>query len=234
LYASRKILGDKAEAIFFNSPIIPHQLQLETVDMAKTLNVKLTVMPMSSLTSPEFYGNPENRCHLCKNGFTTVAVNMAERFNLNAVIEGSTGEAPGIHCQNKISMKGMAVKSPFDELKITKAGIRTISRHLALPTWDKSPFFCLMTHFKHGAYVNEKMLLTVELAENYLKSHGFKYYKVWHDGKVARLKLGANETVAAIGRMRQSIIDYFKLLGFESTYVVDYSLPKDMSEIKIY
>jgi len=234
LYASRKVLGDNAEAIYFNSPIIPYYLQREAAEEAKLLNVKLTVVAMPSLNSSVFYSNPENRCHLCKHGFITKSLNMAARFDINAVVDGTTGESPGRHCQNKISIKGLSVKSPFDELGITKVGIRTISRYLALSTWNKSPFFCLMTHFKHGTIVDEKMLLTVELAENFLNTHGFKYYKVWHDGKIAKLKLGANETIAAIGKMRKNISDYFKTLGFESAYVLDYHRPKDMSEIKIF
>ena len=234
LYAAKKVLGDKAEAIFFVSSIIPHSLEQEAVETAKLMNARLTVMPFPSLKSHEYYGNPENRCHLCKNGFLTKSENFAARFGLKAIIEGSAGEAPGIHCQNKIALTSMSVKSPFDELRITKSGIREISRALALSTWNKSPFFCLLTNFKHGEVIDEKMLLTVEMAEKFLQYHGFKYYIVWHDGKTAKLKLGAQETVAAIGKMRQKITSYFKSIGFESVYVVDYRLPKDMSEIKIY
>ncbi len=234
LYTARKILGDNTEAVFFQSPVIPYALQQEAMETAKLLNAKLTVVSMPPLNAPEFVNNPENRCHLCKNGFITKAINMAARFGLNAVVEGSTGEAPGTYCQNKVALKGMPVKSPFDELGITKTGIREISKSLALDTWKKSPFSCLMTHFDHGVTVNEKMLMTVEMAENFLKSHGFKYYKVWHDGKNVKLGLGAKETVATIGKLRLSIAHYLKYLGFESAYVVDYRMPDELSKIQIY
>ena len=234
LYLAQKILGDNAEAVFFKSPVIPFYLQQEAAETAKLFNAKLTIFSMPPLDSYMFMGNPENRCHLCKNEIVTKASSIAKRFNINNVVEGSTGEAPGIHCQNKIALTGTHVRCPFEELKITKPGIREISKSLALPTWKKSPFFCLMTHFRHGTRINEKMLLTVELAENFLKSHGFQYYKIWHDGETARLALGATETVATIGKLRTSIANYLKSLGFKSAYVVDYRMPDELSQIVLY
>jgi uncharacterized protein len=108
------------------------------------------------------------------------------------------------------------VRSPLLEAAFTKADVRSLSRELGIPTWDKPSFACLSSRFPYGHGITKENLLKVDAAETYMRDLGFRFFRVrHHDDKTARLEVGPQEFDRLFDNaLREKIVNQFKTLGF--------------------
>ena len=79
--------------------------------------------------------------------------------------EGSNTEDEGDFRPGLIAVKELGVKSPLREAELSKAEIRTLSKELGLPTWNKQSFACLSSRFVYGETISVEKLAMVDKAE---------------------------------------------------------------------
>ncbi len=108
------------------------------------------------------------------------------------------------------------MRSPLQELGLTKAEVRTLARTLGLPNWDKPASACLASRVPYGVPISGEMLAQIERAEDYLHERGFRQLRVRHHGAVARLELEPADFPAALAA-RETIVAVLRGFGF--TYV---------------
>jgi uncharacterized protein len=113
-------------------------------------------------------------------------------------------------------LEELAVRSPLLEAGLTKAEIRSLSRYLGLPTWDKPSLACLASRFPYGTALDVAALKRVDQAETFLGELGFDQRRVRHHGDVARLEIEAGDWPILLEN-RQRIIARLRELGY--TYV---------------
>jgi uncharacterized protein len=75
------------------------------------------------------------------------------------------------------------------EAMLTKEEIRTLSKEMNLPTWDKPPQPCLSTRFPYGVMITREKLSRVGLAEEFLAGFGFKQLRVRVHSDIARIEV---------------------------------------------
>ena len=85
------------------------------------------------------------------------------------------------------------VRAPLIEAGLTKAEIRELSRELGLPTWDKPSFACLSSRFQYGDRITADKLRQVDAAESFVRSLGFRQFRVRHHDRLARLEIPLEE-----------------------------------------
>jgi uncharacterized protein len=85
--------------------------------------------------------------------------------------------------------RALAVRSPLQEVGLTKAGIRELSNELGLRTWDKPAYACLSSRFPYGTPITVEKLRQVADAERFIRSLGFRNFRVRHHDALARLEL---------------------------------------------
>jgi len=85
------------------------------------------------------------------------------------------------------------VRAPLIDVGLGKAEIRELSRAFGLPTWDKPAMACLSSRFPYGSEITAEKLRQVDRAEAFLRSLGFREFRVRHHGELARLEIAQGE-----------------------------------------
>jgi uncharacterized protein len=121
----------------------------------------------------------------------------------------------GDHRPGMDSARQRGVRAPLIEAELGKAEIRELSRARGLPTWDKPSFACLSSRFQYGDRITAEKLRLVDAAEEYLRSLGFRQFRVRHHDRLARLEIPLEE----MGRLweegrREAIVARFRELGY--------------------
>ena len=106
--------------------------------------------------------------------------------------------------------------SPLQDLGFTKADIRTLSRELSLPTWDKPSAACLASRIPYGTLITAEALKRIGEAEQLLKALGLGQLRVRHHDTLARIEV-PTEDFERVMRHRDQIVGRFRALGY--TYV---------------
>jgi uncharacterized protein len=109
---------------------------------------------------------------------------------------------------------------PLVEAGLAKAEIRSLSRELGLPTWDKPAGACLSSRLAYGVPVTAAALRRIELAEAGLRATGLAGQVRVRDqgGDLARIETDPDRaTLAAVLEHRDEIVSALRAAGF--TYV---------------
>ena len=85
------------------------------------------------------------------------------------------------------------MRAPLIEAELWKEEIRALSRELGLPTWDKPSFACLSSRFQYGDAITAEKLRQIDAAEAFVRSLGFRQFRVRHHDRLARIELPAEE-----------------------------------------
>lgn len=181
--------------------------------------IRHIVCASEELSIEGFRQNPKNRCYLCKHELFQKILKIAEENNLNAVVEGSNMDDNGDYRPGLVAVKELGIKSPLRYAELTKEEIRTLSRELGLPTWNKQSFACLSSRFAYGETISEEKLAMVDKAEQLLLDMGFHQLRVRIHGKdkdyIARIEILPEDFPRIIEeKNRCRIYDYLKSIGF--------------------
>jgi uncharacterized protein len=218
LKVTSDVLGDKVIAITGSSETYTPRELLEAKKNAKMLGVKHIVITTSELEDENFASNPPNRCYYCKSELFSKLVELAKQYELNYVVDGSNYDdlrdfRPGMKAAAQFG-----VRSPLKEAMLTKEEIRTLSKEMNLPTWDKPPQPCLSTRFPYGAKITREKLSRVELAEEFLTGFGIKQLRVRVHGDIVRIEVPREDMPIFLDEDKsKEIVDRFKALGY--TYI---------------
>ena len=121
----------------------------------------------------------------------------------------------GDHRPGMKSAAEHGVRAPLIEAELWKAEIRELSRELGLPTWDKPAFACLSSRFQYGDQITAEKLRQVDEAEAFVRSLGFRQFRVRHHDRLARLEIPLEEMprLWQDGR-HQAIVTRLRELGY--------------------
>jgi uncharacterized protein len=178
------------------------------------MGVRLLHIDPLVLDTPAFQENPPDRCYHCKRAIFGRMLEMANEYQLQAVIDGSNWDDLNDYRPGKRACRELGVRSPLQEAQLTKQEIRELSRQLGLPTWNKPSMACLASRIPYGEGITQEKLQQVELAEELLKEWGFGQYRVRHHGSLARVEVLPEEMHLIIAR-REELGARLHQLGFD-------------------
>ena len=111
--------------------------------------------------------------------------------------------------------KQYGVRSPLVEAGLTKAEIRSLSKEMDLPTWDKPAQACLSSRIPYGTPVSVEALGRIAKAEEFLHGMGITQLRVRHHGTVARIEVEkADFAILFEDEARKRITEYFRSIGY--------------------
>lgn len=189
LRAAQEALGSRAMAVTVSSRFVPDRELKEAVSFCAELGVRHEIVYADVLTIPGVAENPPDRCYLCKKAIFARIAERAADFCLDWVAEGSNADDLKDYRPGMRAIRELGVRSPLLEAGLTKADIRTISKELGLPSWDKPAMACLATRFETGRPLTAEGLARVEKAEAWLSDRGYRQLRVRVHGDLARLEL---------------------------------------------
>jgi pyridinium-3,5-biscarboxylic acid mononucleotide sulfurtransferase len=216
LAVAKLALGDNLVAIIGKSHTYPARELRGAIDLAKTMGVAHKVVETCELDDPEFSRNPPHRCYICKSSLLKMIIAEAQNRGLPHVIEGSNADDTGDFRPGLEAVRKLGIGSPLRELGFTKAEIRSLSKELDLPTWDKPALACLASRIPYGQSIDQEQLAQIEKAENALQEMGLQQFRVRHHGTLARIEVPPGEISALVATpMREELVAALKEAGYQ-------------------
>ncbi len=221
LKLAKDTLGDRVLAVTALSQTYPKEELKEAKKMARRLGVRHLVIKTKEYNNPNFKKNPLNRCYYCKRELFSKLKAIARKNKIDYILDGSNVDDVLDFRPGELAKKHFGVRSALREAGFRKEDIRILSKRLHLSTWDKPSLACLASRFPYGSQISKRNLLTVDKAENFIRSLGFRQVRVRHYGHLARIEVERNEIPKLIrdyalpaGRQGLRITDYLKRLGY--------------------
>jgi uncharacterized protein len=213
--AAREALGAGAVLVTADSETYPASELEETRRLAALLDMRHEVVKTHELDNPEYAKNAPNRCYFCKEELFNRLEPLAAAAGGAQLIYGANMDDLGDHRPGMEAARVKGVRAPMIEAGLWKAEIRTLSRELGLPTWDKPSFACLSSRFQYGDRITADKLRQIDAAEAFVKGLGFRQFRVRHHDRLARIELPPEE----LGRLweegrREAIVARFRELGY--------------------
>lgn len=215
LWAAHEALGDRALAVTVDSRFVPRRELAASAAFCRERGIRQRILAVDPFTVEGVRENPANRCYLCKKALFSRILGAAAEEHITAVAEGTNADDLGDYRPGMQAIRELGIRSPLLELGFTKAEIRTLSKDLGLPTWDKPAMACLATRFPTGTPLTGDGLRRAELAEERLIDLGFSGLRVRVHGDLARIELDPAELPRLLEPSLREIVDRdLRGLGF--------------------
>ena len=215
LKVAQDVLGEQVIAVTANPYSFPSRELEETKAFCRERGIRHFIVELNELEIPGFSQNPPNRCYLCKKEIFGKMKNIARDENIPHVVEGSNMDDNGDYRPGTMAVSELGIESPLREAGLYKEEIRSLSKEMGLPTWDKPSFACLSSRFPYGESITEEKLAMVEQAEQLLFDKGFRQARVRIHDRMARIEVLPQELGRLIeGDIREEIVSVLKSYGF--------------------
>jgi uncharacterized protein len=228
-YAATSVLGDRAVCVTADSPSYPDRHRQMAISLARSFGFHHELIRTYELESPDYRANPANRCYFCKTELYSHLAAITRERGIEAIVDGSNADDRGDYRPGRQAAREHGVRSPLDEVGLTKAEIRELSHRAGLPTWDEPASACLSSRIPYFNEVTDAKLRMIERAEAVLHGLGFRICRVRHhggtaenagSGAIARLELGRDEIARAMQPDVAGTIDTeLRALGYQHVVV---------------
>jgi len=210
-----RVLGEHALAVTAESPSYPRHHRELADRVARACGLRHEIIRTNEMERPAYRANGVDRCYYCKHELYTHLTALARDRGFDAVVDGNNADDRGDHRPGRTAAREFGVHSPLDDVDLTKAEIRALSRRADLPTWDEPASACLSSRIPYDHAVTEEKLQAIERAEDALRALGFRVCRVRHHDEIARVELGREEMIRALApEIAARIVAELRALGF--------------------
>jgi uncharacterized protein len=214
-----RTLGTRALAVTADSPSYPERHRRLAIHIARTFDFQHEIVHTAELERADYRVNPENRCYFCKTELYTHLSGIA-RARGATIVDGNNADDRGDYRPGRQAAREFGVRSPLDEVDLTKDEIRQLSRLAGLPTWDEPASACLSSRIPYHSEVTDAKLRMIERAERAIAAIGFRVCRVRHHDELARVEIGRDELSRALEPEMSSAIEReLKAIGYENVLI---------------
>lgn len=207
-------LGENAVAASGLSGSYAPEEMADAAEVAAAIGARHVMVSTMELTDPRYADNTHQRCFFCKTELYGKLRETADELGLREVVDGSNADDVGDFRPGMRAARDLRVRSPLLEAGLTKKEIRELSREFGLKTWDKPAAACLSSRFAYGDPITVDKLKQVSAAETFLRSLGYRGFRVRHHGDVARLEFPVEQIPEVLAR-REAITAGVKAAGYQ-------------------
>jgi pyridinium-3,5-biscarboxylic acid mononucleotide sulfurtransferase len=210
---AHEVLGDRALAVTAVSPTYPEQQLSEAQALVTQYGLPHLVIHTHEFDDNNFVANPSDRCYYCKSSLFGQLRQLADEKGWGVVLDGANVDDLADHRPGHRAAHELSVRSPLQEVGLTKQEIRDLSQSLALPTWNKPAYACLASRIPYGNKITPEVLKRIDLAESFLSSLGLVQFRVRDHYPIARIEVDQKQLDYA-WQNRQKITAKLHELGF--------------------
>jgi uncharacterized protein len=197
-----------------DSASYPERHRQLALQIARDFQLQHEIIHTNELERPEYRANPANRCYYCKHELYTHLSRIAAARGA-VVVDGNNADDRGDYRPGRQAAREFGVRSPLDDVDLTKAEIRELSKRAGLPTWDEPASACLSSRIPYHSEVTDENLRTIERAEQALRALGFRVFRVRHHDLLARLEIARDEMARALEpEINAAIVRELKAAGY--------------------
>ena len=192
-FAAAQALGDRAVCITADSPSYPERHRQLAIRIAREFGLTHEIIRTDEMARPEYRANHADRCYHCKQELYTHLSAIARARGIPVILDGANADDRGDYRPGRQAAREFGVRSPLDEVGLTKAEIRELSHEVGLPTWDEPASACLSSRIPYFSEVTDEKLRMIERAEIVLRELGFRVCRVRHHDTIARIEIARDE-----------------------------------------
>jgi len=178
LRIARDVLGDRVTAITAVSASLAVSERDEAVALARAIGVTHRLVDSHEIEDPHYARNDADRCYFCKRELFAIMTRLAGEAGGRAILYGAIPDDLGDERPGMRAASEAMARAPLLEAGLTKDMIRTLSKRLGLPTWDKPAMACLASRLQRFTTVTGAALNLVERAEQQVKALGYRQVRV--------------------------------------------------------
>ncbi|MDO4661922.1 MAG: ATP-dependent sacrificial sulfur transferase LarE [Tissierellia bacterium] len=200
-----KLYAKDVKAYYVKSAFQP-TFELEDAKKIRDfLSVNMEILDVDVFSEDKILENPSDRCYFCKRKIFSTIKRKALDDGYSILLDGTNAsdevsDRPGMKAKDELE-----VLSPLRMCNLTKDDIRKLSKERDLFTWNKPSYSCLATRVKTGDHITRKVLDITERSENYLKSLGFKDFRVRNLYGFAKIEIAKDEINNLLENRKQII-----------------------------
>jgi uncharacterized protein len=215
-WAATQTRGPSVLCVTAESPSYPDRHRQLARRVARDFGLHHEIIHTSELERPEYRANPANRCYYCKHELYTVLRALADERGFHVIADGSNADDRGDYRPGRQAAREFGVRSPLDEVDLTKTEIRELSHLAGLPTWDEPASACLSSRIPYHSEVTDAKLRMIERAEDALHALDFRVCRVRHYDSLARIEFGRDELARALDPgIRDRIVAALTAVGYQ-------------------
>src|SRR4051812_4033258 len=214
-WVATQVLGSAALCVTADSPSYPDRHRQLAIRVAGEFGFRHEIVHTRELERLEYRANPTNRCYFCKHELYSLLTAVAQEQQFEAIADGSNADDRGDYRPGRQAAREFGVRSPLDEVDLTKAEIRELSHRAGLPTWDEPASACLSSRIPYHSEVTDEKLRTIERAEQAVRALGFRVFRVRHHDELARVEIARDEMSRALEpEIGAAIVRELKAAGY--------------------
>jgi uncharacterized protein len=214
-FVANRTLGERAVAVTADSPSYPERHRQLAIQIARDFGLRHEIIQTNELERPEYRANPANRCYYCKHELYTHLSRIATGRGA-VIVDGNNADDRGDYRPGRQAAREFGVRSPLDEVDLSKDEIRELSRRAGLPSWDEPASACLSSRIPYHTEVTDEKLRTIERAEQALRALGFRLFRVRHHDDLARIEIARVEMPRALEPdVAAAIVRALKEVGYK-------------------
>ena len=217
LWVCAQELGrERCVAVTADSPSYPRSELAEARSLAASLGVEHHILETRELERAGYRANSDDRCYYCKSELFDVVASTVRASELPAwpIVYGAIADDLSDHRPGHRAADEHGVRAPLAECGMSKADVRRLSHDLGLPTATKPALACLSSRVAYGTSIDAELLARIERAEDYLRTRGFRQYRVRHHGAIARVEVEVDELPSLAGAERAGLVECLRELGW--------------------
>lgn len=212
---AQRALGPRAIAVTGESPSYPEHQRRLALAVVERFGLDHRFVPTAEIHDASYVANEPDRCFHCKNELYARLKTVAERERLRVIVDGANADDRTDYRPGRRAAKLLGVRSPLDEVGLTKREIRALSEELGLPTASEPASACLSSRIPYYVPITAEKLSRVERGEEALRRLGFRHLRVRHHDELARIELAPEELERALTPdVRARIVEAMKSAGY--------------------
>jgi uncharacterized protein len=213
--AAHDALGTRALAVTACSPTYSADEREQAVVLARFVGVRHVLIETHENDDPTYRNNPANRCYYCKRELFTELREILRREGLSVILDGFNADDRTDFRPGHAAARELNVRSPLDELGLTKGDIRRLARERGLPNWDQPACACLASRIPYGEEITPARLARVAATEACIRGLGFRTVRARDHGTLARIELDREDIARATeDGLRDRLIGACKSQGY--------------------
>ncbi|WP_420238037.1 ATP-dependent sacrificial sulfur transferase LarE [Telmatobacter bradus] len=211
-----RLLGDRMLAVLADSPSLARRELAEAQEFAALQGFPLEIIATEELSKPEYARNDANRCFHCKDTLFAAMEALGVARGFAAIAYGLNTDDTKDYRPGQRAATQHQVLAPLAQSGMTKNDVRLLSRAAGFKLWDRPAAPCLASRIEYGRAVTREALAQVEQGEEFLRSLGFREFRVRHHGSLARIEIARTELERALSlEVFDKISAGLKAAGFE-------------------
>jgi uncharacterized protein len=215
LKVAKDVLDNNVLAVTTSSEVQSSYELNEAHEIAEELGVRYEVIKTNEMQNKDYTSNPINRCYFCKTILFSELKEIAQKYNIKYILDGSNADDTGDYRPGMLALKELEIRSPLKEAGLTKDDIRQLSKEMNLKTWDKPSLACMASRIPYGSEITYEKLERIEQAESFLRLNGFSQYRVRDHENIARIEVKKENFHNFLeDQFNETLTKKFKELGY--------------------